>query len=104
MSGKFSSPVAKFLYQQTLDGVYPDSGHVEAPGGWFAAVTIDDDPSGLDAGQLSELGLTTADVTGFWIVTQDSAGFVDCGEYNSQAELDARYGELDADYTAWAAQ
>lgn len=66
---KFSNDYDERVYDLTLDGGYDWNGNVEAPTGWFASVTLDDDtPEDRDA--IEHYG------TPYLFIVENEQGFV----------------------------
>lgn len=90
-----------------------ESGDVESPAGFFAAVTLDsycdldfadhtNYPLGDDAGETArKYGVTAEDVTGHHLVITNDQGFVSVLTYDTREERDAAYAAQDAVYAAW---
>jgi hypothetical protein len=80
------------------------SGDVEAPTGHFAKIV---NSSSKDArAALAEFSDVTSaygalipeDITGFFLVREDSQGFVYVDRYDSETKLDKAYRELETEY------
>jgi hypothetical protein len=85
------------------------SGNVNAPGGWFALVTIPAgivwspaaDFTGSADDVASEYGVTKEDIVGTHIVTHDSQGFVSVETFDSAKEAREAFDCRAARFAAW---
>jgi hypothetical protein len=107
-SAKFGGdPICEFLYILSLEGFADEeSGHCEAPTGWFARFSIADwDLEELVKShkeEIDELGFTDARaLVGHWLITNDEQGFVHLESFDTEKALKARFDELDAEYSKW---
>lgn len=104
MPGKFDSTHDELIYQLSLDGVDRAGGHVEAPEGHFALVSIANDELDTVRAQLADLDLLSPDATlrsGHFLVREDNNGFVSVTEYPSRAAADEAFDALENAYAAW---
>jgi hypothetical protein len=108
---KFSSARDECLYVMTLDGWANEStGNSEAPTGWFALVV--NEPAELteilqafDGFPDVEASWTDAEIraelTGAFIVSTDSQGFVYVEAFPTAGAAKTEYDARDAAYSAW---
>lgn len=108
--GKYGNHIDETLYVMSLEGwANESSGDVEAPTGWFARISINEQelPEVVLAfmEDIQNIGLDTPSaLLGHWLLRENSIGFVDAEEYDTEDELKAAYDELDGRYGEWLGQ
>ena len=102
---KFDSTRDEILYTLTTSGLWgAESGHVASPQGWFGQMTIIDDD---DLGRIkAEIGDEYAfgafgSLIGYWLIRENSDGYVSTTQFDTRAELETVYGALEADFAVW---
>lgn len=101
------STTADFLYSLTLDGGWPDSGEVDAPVGWFAAVDIAaDDVSQLTSDHPEAIQELEGQPMpqGNFIVRQDSDGHRSHEQFDTRELMQQRFSELEQQYAQWGTE
>jgi hypothetical protein len=103
---KYASAVSEAIGIMAAGGwANESSGDVESPSGWFAVVH---NPAS-EVGELAEafsddmarLNVTADDITGDFVVVEDSNGFVAVESFDSAWLADRRFAELGEVYLAW---
>lgn len=93
---KFANDYDERVYNLTLDGGYDSDGDVEAPTGWFASVTLDDD-SAENRDMIEHYGHP------YLLVSEDSQGFVTVHAWHTAANLADVFQLQAQQYALWDA-
>lgn len=108
MSGKFDSVRDEILSLMVNEGWANESdGNVESITGFFARISNDESEviEIIDAfaGQAFEIdpNFDVSELLGFFLLEENEMGFVYVTEFNTDAELIARYTELSELHHAW---
>lgn len=99
---KFANEHDEYVYEgSVVSGVITGDGDVEAPTGWFAPVTLVDEPpfhrDGEEKAALAFYG------TKYLILHESNEGFVTVLTFESERERNDRVAELERAYGLWSA-
>ena len=91
MPGKFPDEIAEALYDLSMDGTDEQLGDVQETGIWYGRF------SGVTPSELEERGVNVEGFPDemFFVLTEDDQGFVDYEQYDTEEELDARWGQIE---------
>lgn len=97
------------LFEALVNSGWADdaNGDVEAPSGYYAMISTTAEEVSTVLSEFSDvLGVygqpSPEDITGFFLIRQDSQGFTYVDRYDSREQLQAAFRELDQVYSAWA--
>lgn len=101
---KYDSLRDELLHRLTLAGWSDNDGDVEAPTGYFSALTIsflELEDAKKELGTQDDPYFNYGTLVGSFLITEDSQGFVTVEEFPSEATLIQKLYDLSAEYSEW---